>query len=99
MRQILLIEGHQYLLVAFFYIPDQHFSNFIRFKSMNESLLPLKALVSLRQDIEQFELRKGDVGKITLIDHEAQEYVVTFKNFQGESKAWVRLREDQIRPV
>jgi len=66
---------------------------------MNESPLPLKALVSLRQDLKQFDLKKGDVGKITQIDREAQEYVVTFKNFQGESRAWVRLREEQIRPV
>ncbi len=62
-------------------------------------MLPLKALVSLKEDMAQFDLKKGDVGKITQVDEETEEYVVTFKNFQGESKAWIRVKEAQIRPV
>jgi len=63
------------------------------------TIYPQEALVVLNQDLKAYDLKRGDVGKITQINKEDNSYLVTFKSFEGESLAWIKLRQDQIRPI
>ena len=66
---------------------------------MESEKLPVETLIALKENLQSFDLKKGDVGRITQIHSEEDSYMVTFKNFQGKSKAWIKLSRTQIRPV
>ncbi|MEM6632246.1 MAG: DUF4926 domain-containing protein [Bacteroidota bacterium] len=66
---------------------------------MKSEKLPVETLIALKENLHSFDLKKGDVGRITQVNTEEDSYMVTFKNFQGQSKAWIKLHRGQFRPV
>jgi hypothetical protein len=55
--------------------------------------------VILIENLPEHKLRKGDIGEVTFVCSEQQEFEIKFRDITGEVAALIRLVPRQIRKI